>query len=228
MAETNSGAGAPAAAEAAGATDEKTLLTAEDPEAAAAAEGAGGEAGKEATKKDGPDDGAAGEEPKGEKPAPAPVTVKVPDGFAPDDPAVAKFTAAAAEYGLDSEKAQKLADMHFEQLRVLAERQAEEHRKAVEAWVSAVRDDPDMGGARFKETLERGRAVVRRFGNPKLAEFLDASGLGSHPEFVRFAAKIGAAIREDEAAAKAAGAARSGAPGAENPIEALYTSMRKE
>ena len=212
--------------------DAKTLLAAENAaETAEAAEGTaeGGEEKKQAEpKKEGEGEGGSAGEPKGESAERRPVVVKVPEGFVPDDPAIGKFSEMAAEYGLDDAKAQKLVDMHFEQLKAVAEAQAAEHRKAVVSWEQSVREDPEMGGAKFDETLERGRSAVRRFGSPKLSEFLDASGLGSHPEFVRFAAKVGAAIREDEAAAKAAGGARSGGSTADDPMLALYTSMRKE
>lgn len=209
--------------------DGKTLLATEIAEEAAEA-AAGSEEEKKQTEQKPEESGEGGSagESKDEKTEPRPIALKVPEGFVPDDPAIGKFSAMAAEYGLDEAKAQKLVDMHFDQLKALAETQAADHRKAVASWEKSVRDDPDMGGARFDETLERGRAAVRRFGDPKLVEFLDASGLGSHPEFVRFAAKVGAAIREDEAAAKAAGASRSGSPGGEDPMLALYTSMKKE
>ena len=115
----------------------------------ALAAGLGGFPAQAEPKKEGEGEGGSAGEPKGESAERRPVVVKVPEGFVPDDPAIGKFSEMAAEYGLDDAKAQKLVDMHFEQLKAVAEAQAAEHRKAVVSWEQSVREDPEMGGAKF-------------------------------------------------------------------------------
>jgi hypothetical protein len=57
---------------------------------------------------------------------------------------------------------------------------------------------------------------VDRLGTPALKEYLNASGGGNHPELIRFMAKAGAMIAEDNPAS-------GGAGGAGKPAEAAYT-----
>ena len=42
-------------------------------------------------------------------------------------------------------------------------------------------------------------SALNRFGSPELREALDRTGMGSHPEFVRFAFNVGRSIAEDRA-----------------------------
>lgn len=48
-------------------------------------------------------------------------------------------------------------------------------------------------GPRAGEALQAARALIKS--NPKLAQFLDETGLGSHPSYVRLAAAKGMELR---------------------------------
>lgn len=72
------------------------------------------------------------------------------------------------------------------------------HLDSVHAqWLKDVESDPEIGGAKLKETSADAELAFKHFGNEKLGEVLERSKLGNHPEFVRFAAKIGALIKND-------------------------------
>ena len=64
-------------------------------------------------------------------------------------------------------------------------------------WANQVKADSEIGGQNFANTkLNIGR-VMQQFGTPELKNFLNQSGLGYNPDFVRFMNKVGTMIGND-------------------------------
>lgn len=64
-------------------------------------------------------------------------------------------------------------------------------------WANQVKADSELGGQNFANTkLNIGR-VMQQFGTPELKNFLNQSGLGYNPDFVRFMNKVGTLIGND-------------------------------
>lgn len=64
-------------------------------------------------------------------------------------------------------------------------------------WANQVKADNELGGQNFANTkLNIGR-VMQQFGTPELKNFLNQSGLGYNPDFVRFMNKVGTLIGND-------------------------------
>ena len=64
-------------------------------------------------------------------------------------------------------------------------------------WANQVKADNELGGQNFATTkLNIGR-VMQQFGTPELKNFLNQSGLGYNPDFVRFMNKVGTMIGND-------------------------------
>lgn len=64
-------------------------------------------------------------------------------------------------------------------------------------WANQVKADSELGGQNFANTkLTIGR-VMQQFGTPELKNFLNESGLGYNPDFVRFMNKVGTMIGND-------------------------------
>lgn len=64
-------------------------------------------------------------------------------------------------------------------------------------WANQVKADSELGGQNFANTkLNIGR-VMQQFGTPELKNFLNESGLGYNPDFVRFMNKVGTMIGND-------------------------------
>ena len=64
-------------------------------------------------------------------------------------------------------------------------------------WANQVKADSELGGQNFANTkLNIGR-VMQQFGTPELKNFLNQSGLGYNPDFVRFMNKVGTMIGND-------------------------------
>ena len=73
---------------------------------------------------------------------------------------------------------------------------AEGHAKQVDDWLAEAKADPEIGGAAFDANVAVAVKAIEAFGSPGLKDLLNASGLGNHPEVIRFAAKAGKAIAE--------------------------------
>ncbi len=65
-------------------------------------------------------------------------------------------------------------------------------------WKAQAQSDPEFGGAKLEETLVSARKGLAFAATPALAELIESSGLGNHPEFIRMFAKVGAALSEDK------------------------------
>lgn len=162
-----------------------------------------------------PADGKQGEkaEEGGEKPAP--IEIKLPEGVEADETLVDALKGAAK----DSESAQKLVDAYVAAQKASVEKQQEAHQAQVKAWAEELRADKEFGGANFDGNVKAAQAAVRRFGSPALTQFFNNSGLGNHPEIVKFCAAIGKAIAEDSVAGT------SSAGRAENDVEKVYRDL---
>lgn len=130
---------------------------------------------------------------------PAPLQLKAPDGVeAPE--ALTKFAALANELKLDGQGAQKVVDLFGEAVRTAEAAKAAELEKLHASWASALKADKEVGGAEFDANTQVARKAIAKFGSPELRAFLETTGLGNHPELVRWAYRVGKALGEDSVA----------------------------
>lgn len=115
---------------------------------------------------------------------------KLPEGQALDPTAVEKFTPVFQKLGLPQDKAQEIVSAYNEYQSELIARQTQ-------TWLSEAKADKDIGGAHFEETAAAAQKAFAKYGNPQLKQFLEATGLGNHTEFLRMFAGIGKAMSED-------------------------------
>lgn len=127
---------------------------------------------------------------------------EVPEGFELDTEVMAEFTGLAKTLGLTQEQAQGLVGLQNK----LMEKSEGARAAALEAalaeqsaqWISEIKADPIMGGAKFEQTISTAHRAVEAFATPELRALLNESGMGNNPEVVRLFASIGAAISEDK------------------------------
>ena len=134
------------------------------------------------------------------QPAGAPETYEAftaPDGAALDQAAVDAFTPVAKELGLTQDQAQKLVDLHAQQAQGWLQGLYDAHAKQRADWVAAAKADGEIGGADHTDKVAVAKDALKRFGTPELSKALEESGLGSHPEVVRFFHRVGKAIADD-------------------------------
>jgi hypothetical protein len=124
---------------------------------------------------------------------------KLPEGAKVSEAVLNEFKALAKEGNLSQEAAQKMVDKITP---LLAKENTDAfHATLAEArkgWIEQTKVDKDIGGEKLTENLATANSVFEKFGTPALKELLDGSGIGDHPEMVRWAAKIGKAMGEDK------------------------------
>ena len=108
------------------------------------------------------------------------------------------------EIGLSNDQAQKLVTAYGEKIMpALAERartQLETQAAATrKEWSDSFHNDPDLGGANKDRTLADAARAFDHYGLKKgegLRQMLDESGLGNHPDLIRFVARVGRDLDE--------------------------------
>lgn len=125
----------------------------------------------------------------------------VAEGLELNPEVMTEFSALAKELGLSQEKAQKLVDLQSKLALGEDTARQEALTKALDdqtkAWAEQIKNDPELGGAKFEATKATAVKAMQAFGSDPLRQILNESGLGNNPEFVRLFHKIGLAISED-------------------------------
>lgn len=145
------------------------------------------------------DDAPADAPKKEEGPPDVVYDLKLPENPAIDETALERMTAIARESGLSNEAAQK--QVEFLNNEVAAREQAflasnkpggADWTIRVNEWETQARKDPEIGGTpeKFAETLTQAKRVLSEVFPPSVAQFLNESGYGSHPDVIRGLAKI--------------------------------------
>ena len=65
----------------------------------------------------------------------------------------------------------------------------------VAQWGKDFKADKQFGGTKFKQSIRDARLAVSKLGRPGFLERLEKSGFGSNPDFLAFAASVGARMR---------------------------------
>lgn len=124
----------------------------------------------------------------------------LPEGYQLDDAALGEWSGVFKELGLTQEQAQKLVEMDakrsVEGSQAAQEQAAQARNQQLEAWVGDLKKDPQFGGANFEANVEIANKALSAYGSPELTTMLRESGLGSHPEVVRFFHKVGKELQE--------------------------------
>ena len=130
--------------------------------------------------------------------APAAYVLKMPEGSILDTKAVERTTTLATSLGLSPDHAQKA--LEFASAEVAAYRQSlDANAKQIREkdWPAALMADPEVGGSNLSQTMLDASAARKVGFSPAFDTMLNETGLGNHPEMVKFAAKFGRMLRGD-------------------------------
>lgn len=137
-------------------------------------------------------------------PAPSPVvpetyTFNAPEGATFDAEVTGALGDAMKELRVPQDKAQAFVD---KMAPVIAQRQQAQLETALATaragWQTAAKGDAEIGGEKFEENAAQAKAVFDTFGTPELKTFLIDSGLGDHPELIRWAHRVSKHISPDK------------------------------
>ena len=152
---------------------------------------------------------------------------KISDDSSELDPeVVTAFGEVAKELDLPQEAAQKVLDKVAP---VMQARQAAVVEQVKIDWANESQADKEFGGESLKDNLEIAKSSLNAFGTDALKSLLQESGLGNHPEVIRFMYRAGKAISEDSYVGNSEGANPSGSriPKDFNGIaNALYSNQQ--
>ena len=129
---------------------------------------------------------------------------------APDelDPEVlTAFGEVAKELNLPQEAAQKVLDKVAP---VMQERQAKAAEQVRLDWANESQSDKEFGGESLNDNLTVAKQSLDAFGTDALKSLLQDTGLGNHPEIIRFMYRAGKAISEDSYVGNSEGANAKG------------------
>ena len=121
----------------------------------------------------------------------------IPDGMELDKGAMEAFTPIAKELGLTQDQAQKLVDVYSNANADAVATMGSQIDALHQTWIQEVKDDPDLGGAKFDETVATARTFINGYGDQKLTDVLNETGLGNHPAVVKLFYKLGRSMSED-------------------------------
>jgi hypothetical protein len=127
-----------------------------------------------------------------------------PEGMTLDIEALAIADPVFRELGLTNDQAQKLMPVAGEYAQRIANgtlQAIHDQRVADRAeMVKAAKADPEIGGAKWDESISFAALALDKLGMPKgspFREFLRSEDLDNHPEMIRAMVKIGRALSED-------------------------------
>lgn len=165
--------------------------TATDAEVTESATGTASEAGGQA-------DQATETEPKPEVKAPETYEFKLPEGASDNYGALKEFEPLARDLNLDQETAQKLVDHYADKILPKINQSLQDKWETTKAdWQNKTENDQEIGGAKFKESVALAGKAMDKFATNELRALMNEYGIGNHPEMVRFMAKVGRAMSED-------------------------------
>lgn len=121
----------------------------------------------------------------------------VPEGLEMDAEVLTNFKGIAKELGIPQEAAQKLIDLQasLETKRSAAAEQAQAEQ--AQQWAAQIKADKELGGENYSKTVETAVKAIEQYGSPELRSLLNETGIGNHPELVKFCHRIGKALSED-------------------------------
>lgn len=123
-------------------------------------------------------------------------------------PMLDAFTPTFKKLGLTQEGAGEL-------LAVYRQQQDAQREATLKAWESEAKADKELG-PKLQENVAIAAKAIAKFFSPEFKGFLDASGLGNHPEMIRGLLAIGRQISEDKPPSP-------GTPPASKDAKSLYT-----
>ena len=139
------------------------------------------------------------------------------EGFDPQ--VVQAFADGARGANLNQESAQRLLD---DMGAAFASRALEQELATRQKWIDACTADKEFGGPNLQQNLAVAKRAMDEMGGPEFIRMLAETGMGSHPEVVRFVYRAGKAISEDTFVS-----GRAAVKGNPNPMSILYDNTNR-
>ena len=107
---------------------------------------------------------------------------------------VAGYTGIAKELGISSVQAGTMLEKAYD---LIQQQDKDVVAKQAKEWQNSSRNDTEFGGRSFEANLEIAQKALNQWGGEALVNILNETGLGNHPEVIRFFYRAGKSISED-------------------------------
>lgn len=111
---------------------------------------------------------------------------------------VEQIATIAKSKGLTQEQAELLLMREESAVKGYHETQQSSYQKEVENWKAQSLAHPEFGGEKFAANVELARRAVMKFGGEPLAQYLDKTGTGNHPDVIKTFWLIGKAMDDGQ------------------------------
>lgn len=108
-----------------------------------------------------------------------------------------KLNQVCKKAGITQKQAQMLFSAYENDVSNFNQQLQSSYNQQLQSWKDAVMNDRELGQENFEKTKANIKNVISRFGSSELSDFLNKSGLGYNPDFVRFVNKVGSLISND-------------------------------
>lgn len=128
-------------------------------------------------------------------------SLKLPDNSLLPPSTIEEISTFAKENGLSNEAAQKLINRENEKMGIFFTQKRESLKPIVEGWLKSAEKDPVIGGkdgSEFKANIGLAKRALDKANVPGLKEVLDKSGLGNHPDMIKFCMFWGKTMANDK------------------------------
>lgn len=124
--------------------------------------------------------------------------LKAPEGATLAPEFVNEVSALAKELGLSNEKAQALLNSQYAKLSQAEVLQKQQLQERSDAWKKAALEDKEIGGEQLNQNIEMSSRVLKKYFPETVIKFINDSGFGNYPDFLRGFVRLGKAMGEDK------------------------------
>ena len=132
--------------------------------------------------------------------APDKYEFKAPEGQAFDESVIGKFSEVAKALNLPQDGAQRILDEVAPALQARSAQALAEFYADIggmpNTWADTVKADKELGGANLERNLATAKKALD-LGGESLGKLLTKTGLGNHPDVIKWAVRVGKALSED-------------------------------
>jgi hypothetical protein len=125
--------------------------------------------------------------------------VAIPEGEVIDQTRLDAYQGVLKEAKLTQDQANTLTPFLLAQKKAMEQQAMDAWADQTKSWRTSVEADPEIGGAKLRDTLVNAARARDAYGSPELKALLVDGhlGIGNHPAIVKLLARVGAAMGED-------------------------------
>lgn len=122
----------------------------------------------------------------------------LPEGMEVDKELATEFKELAKNRNWSQKEAQEVVDLQTKAMIRAGEIMTERWASTQKEWRESTENDKEYGRKNLDDTLVFAKEAIKSFGNDAFSEVMESTGMGNHPEMLRFLWKVGKSVSEDD------------------------------